>query len=63
MDQVLVKPAALGVVGEPATQPRPLAKQRLVGDLDRALVHGHEPALGQDRERGGRLLVALDLEL
>ena len=29
-------------LGEPAAQPRPLAKQRLVGDLDRALVDGEQ---------------------
>ena len=50
VDQVLVKAPALGVLLEPAAQPRPLAKQRLVGDLDRALVDGHQPALGQHRE-------------
>ena len=41
-DQVVVKAAALGVRLEPAAQPRPLAKQRLVGDLDRALVDGEQ---------------------
>ena len=41
-DQVVVKASALGVGLEPAPQPRPLAKQRLVGDLDRALVDGEQ---------------------
>ena len=63
VDQVLVQAPALGVLLQPAPQPRPLAQQRLVGDLDRVLVDGDEPALGQHRERAGRILVALDLEL
>ena len=63
LDQVLVKAPALGVLLEPGAKPRPLRKQRLVGDLDRALVHGHQPALGQHREGGGGVLVALGLEL
>ena len=58
-----MKAPALRVLFEPATQPRPLRKQRLVGDLDRALVHGHEAALGQHREGAGGVLILFDLEL
>ena len=63
VDQVLVKAPALGVLLEPAAQPRPLAKQRLVGDLDGALVDGDEPAVGEHREGARGVLVALDVEL
>ena len=63
VDQVLVKAPALGVVCEPVAKARPLAKQRLVGDLDRVLVDGHEAALGEHGEGSGGLWVALRLEL
>ena len=36
--EMAVQPAALGVVLEPAAQPRPLAQQSLVGDLHRAVA-------------------------
>ena len=58
-----MKAAALGVGLEPAAQPRPLAKQRLVGDLDRALVDRQQAALGEHGERPGGVGVALELEL
>ena len=58
-----MKAPALGVLLQPAAQPRPLAKQRLVGDLDRVLVDGDETALGQRREGARGVLVALDLQL
>ena len=62
VDQVLVEAAPLGVLLEPAAQARPLAQQRLVRDLERPLVHGHEPAVGEERERGRRLgVVAVEL--
>ena len=62
-DQVVMEAATLGVLLEPAAQPRPLAQQRLVGDLDRALVDGQQPALGEHGERPGGVRVALELEL
>src|SRR5262245_33775832 len=62
-DQVLVKPAALGVLGKPVAQARPLAKQRLVGDLGRPLVDGEQATLGQHGEGPGGALVAVELEL
>jgi hypothetical protein len=45
--QVLVQAASLGVLLEPRAQPRPLAQQRLVRQLERVIVHGHEPAVDQ----------------
>ena len=62
-DQVLVKVATLGVLGKPVAQARPLAKQRLVGDLGRPLVDGEQAALGQHGEGPGGALVAVELEL
>ena len=46
-DQVVVEPAAVRVLLEPAAQPRPLAQQRLVGDLGLALADRHEPVVGE----------------
>ena len=46
-----------------AAQARPLPQERLVGDLDRVLVDRHQAALGENREGGGRVLVALGLQL
>ena len=50
--QVVVQPPALGVLLEPAAQPRPLAQQRLVRDLDLALADRDEAA--RRRARRGR---------
>ena len=58
-----MKAAALGVGLEPAAQARPLAKQRLVGDLDRALVDREQAGLGEHGERPGGVGVAVELEL
>ena len=58
-----MEPAALGVLLEPRPQPRPLAQQRLVCDLDRPLVRGQQPAVRQCGERGRSVLVAAGLEL
>ena len=58
-----MKAAALGVLLEPAAQARPLAKQRLVGDLDGALVDREQAGLGEHGERPGGVRVALELEL
>ena len=62
-DQVLVKVATLGVLGEPVAEARPLAQQRLVGDLGRPLVDGEQAALGEHGEGPGGVLVAVELEL
>ena len=62
-DQVMVEAPSLGVLLEPAAQARPLAKQRLVRDLDRALVDREQPTLGEHGERPGGGLVAVQLEL
>ena len=40
--QVATQPAPLGVLLQPAAQPRPLAQQRLVRDLDLALADGEQ---------------------
>ncbi len=58
-----MKAPALGVLGKPAAQARPLAKQRLVGDLDGALVDREQAGLGEHGERPGGVRVALELEL
>ncbi len=62
-DQVMVKAPTLGVLREPAAKPRPFAKQRLVGDLDRLLVDAQQARLGEHGERPGGRLVAVELEL
>ena len=62
-DQVVVKTAALGVGFEPAAKARPLAKQRLVGDLHRTLVDGKQAALGEHSQGLGGVEVAFELEL
>ncbi len=41
---------ALDVLLEPRTQARPLAQQRLVGDLHRALADRHQPVVGEHVE-------------
>ena len=58
-----MKTAALGVLGKPVAQARPLAKQRLMGDLDGALVDREQAGLGEHGERPGGALVAVELEL
>ena len=60
---VAAQPAPLGVLLDPLAQARPLAQQRLVGDLDRALADGDEAAVGERGEHGGHVLVALQVEL
>ena len=50
-DQVLVKVATLGVLGKPVAKARPLAEQRLVGDLGCPLVDGEQAALGRHTAR------------
>ena len=40
--QVPAQPAAVGVLGQPLGQPRPRGEQRLVGDLEPAVVHGEQ---------------------
>ena len=63
VDQVLVEPPPLGVLLEPRPQARPLAQQRLVRDLERPLIRGHEPAVREGGQRGRSGLVAAGLEL
>ena len=58
-----MKVATLGVLGKPVAKARPLAKQRLVGDLGRPLVDGEQAALGEHGEGPGGALVAVELEL
>ena len=60
---VTAKPAPFGVLLDPLAQAWPLAQQRLVGDLDRALADGDETAVGQRREHVGHPAVALEVEL
>ena len=51
-----MQPPALGVVLQPAAQARPLAQQRLVGDLDLALADREQAALGERGEDGPRVV-------
>ena len=62
-DDVSVEPAAFRVLLQPLAQPRPLAEQRLVGDLERLLAHSHETAVGENRHDASSILVRLELEL
>ena len=57
------KPASFGVLFDPLAQARPLAQQRLVGDLDVSFRHGDEAAVGQRRQHVGHPSVALQVEL
>ena len=63
LGDVTAQPASFGVLLDPLAQARPLAQQRLVGDLDGALADGDEAAVGQRREHVGHVLVALQVEL
>ena len=42
-----MQPPPFRVLLEPLAQPRPLAQQRLVRDLERILAHSHETAVGE----------------
>ena len=48
--EAAMDPQALAVLLDPAAQPRPLAQQRLVRDLDGAGADGQQPAVGEQRE-------------
>ena len=48
--QPVLQAASLGVLVQPAAQPRPFVQQRLVRDLDRALGDRQQAALGQPRD-------------
>ena len=63
LGDVTAKPAPFGVLFDPLAQARPLAQQRLMGDLDVSFRHGDETAVGQRREHVGHVLVALQVEL
>ena len=63
LGDVPAQPAPFRVLLDPLAQPRPLAQQGLVGDLDGALADGDEAALGQRREHIRRRVVALEVEL
>ena len=43
----------MGVLLEPAAQPRPLAQQRLVCDLDLTRADRDQPGVGEDGQHGG----------
>src|SRR5438093_482219 len=45
--EVAVQPPALGVLLEPAAQPRPFAQERLVRDLDLARADREQAAVGE----------------
>ena len=60
---VPVQPPGLGVVLEPAAQPRPLPQQRLVGDLDGLPADREQPVLGQHLEDAAGRLAAVEVEL
>ena len=57
-DQVRVQPAPLRVLLEPAAQPRPLAQQRLVGDLDAPLADRDEALSASTRQRSADAVAA-----
>jgi hypothetical protein len=50
---------ALGVLGQPRAQPRPLAQQRLVRDFDGAVGDRQQPAVGQVLDHLGALVPEL----
>ena len=59
------QPQALAVLVEPVAEGRPLADQRLVGDLGRLLVQRDQTGLGQDLQHraDGRFLVGTPRQL
>ena len=63
LSQVTAQLAALDVLLQPAPEPWPFADQRLVGDLDHAVVAGEQAVLGEPREHGGAHGVAIGVEL
>src|SRR6266540_2574077 len=63
LDHVLVEPPSGTVLLQPLAEPRPLAKERLVGHLDRALAHRHQPGFRQNVQHAGYVLIALRIEL
>ncbi len=58
-----VQPAPLGVLLEPAAQPRPLPQQRLVGDLRRTFADADQAAGGQHVEHARDVVVSVGVEL
>ena len=63
LGQVRAHPPALLVLVEPVLEPRPLAEQRLVGDLDRAAVRREQPGRRQHRQGPLHVRVGRDVEL
>jgi hypothetical protein len=61
--EVAMDCATLGILVQPATQPRPLAQQRLVRHLHRRGAHRQQPALGEHREHAIDVRVGVGLEL
>src|SRR4051812_44133725 len=57
--QVAVKPPAFSVLFQPAAQPRPLAQQRLVRDLDLARADREQAAVGELGQHGPSALAEL----
>ena len=60
--EVVMQAPALGVLGDPVAQARPLAQQRLVRDLDAVLGERDETAVGERAEHAPDLL-AVGVEL
>jgi hypothetical protein len=60
-ERLLVDATALDVLLQPSTQPRPLTQQRLVGDLDLALVDGDQAGVREQAKHLGDALDALEL--
>src|SRR6476661_3818451 len=58
-----VEPATLRVLLQPQLQPRPLLEERLVHELDAAVVGHEEPPFDQNRQHARDLLVAVGVEL
>ena len=58
--EMAVEPATLHVLVEPRLQPRPLAQQRFVSDLDAVAVDGQQPAGDQRLDGHTGFMVAAD---
>ncbi len=62
-DEVEAHLATLGVLLEPCLEPRPLAEQGLVGDLDVAIASGQQAGVGERLEHPARDRIAVRVEL
>src|SRR5204862_3769634 len=63
LGHVLAQLPALCILREPALQAWPLAEQRFVRELDRALIAGKQPVRRQAGEHRGGDRIGVDVEL